>query len=273
MKFMHFKASCSYTALANLLELEGLDTEDDQIALDMGLPWIFARDGDTYLAGPMLQGAKWFDLWLKPKGFAFRENTIKTEVLPETLQHSGPCMFGMQKPYGKHAVVFTGYDGYFHLLNPTYENSGEATELVMSAQELTAAVDSAVTIGCLRRAASNNVNLHAVWEASIPVLRQNVAEIAAFASTSHAPDAYMEALNRLFRPLLLDGITMLELAGEMTFSTQLRELQAALMRFMRTDRCGILAEALPVPVLRDLAQRYEQLIVNNQSKQNKQAIP
>lgn len=38
MKFMHFKASCSYTALANLLELEGLDTEDDQIALDMGLP-------------------------------------------------------------------------------------------------------------------------------------------------------------------------------------------------------------------------------------------
>ena len=243
MKFMHFKASCSYTALANLLELEGLDTEDDQIALDM-VPWIFARDGDTYLAGPMLQGAKWFDLWLKPKGFAFREKTIKTEVLPETLQHSGPCMFGMQTPYGKHAVVFTGYDGYFHLLNPTYENSGEATELVMSAQELTAAVDSAVTIGCLRRAASNNVNLHAVWEAS----------------------AYMEALNRLFRPLLLDGITILELAGEMTFSTQLRELQTALMRFMRTDRSGILAETLPVPVLRDLAQRYEQLIVDKQSK-------
>ena len=252
MKFMHFKASCSYTALANLLELEGLDTEDDQIALDMGLPWIFAKDGDTYLAGPMLQGAKWFDLWLKPKGFAFRENTIKTDVLPE--------------PYGKHAVVFTGYDGYFHLLNPTYENSVEATELVMSAQELTAAIDSPVTIGCLRRTAPHSVNLHAVWEASIQVLRQNVAEIAAFASTSHAPDAYMEALNRLFRPLLLDGITMLELAGEITFSTQLRELQTALMRFMRTDRSGILAETLPVPVLRDLAQRYEQLIVDKQSK-------
>ena len=35
MKFMHFTASCSYTALAELLELEGLDTEDDQIALDV----------------------------------------------------------------------------------------------------------------------------------------------------------------------------------------------------------------------------------------------
>ena len=137
---------------------------------------------------------------------------------------------------------------------------------MMSAQELIAAIDTPGTIGCLRRTAPQNVNLHAVWEASIPVLRQNVAEIAAFASTSHAPDAYMEALNRLFRPLLLDGITILELAGEITFSTQLRELQTALMRFMRTDRSGILAEALPVPVLRDLAQRYEQLIVDKQSK-------
>ena len=261
MKFMHFKASCSYAALADLLELEGLDTEDDQIALDMGLPWIFARDGDTYLAGPMLQGAKWFDLWLKPKGFVFRENTIKTEVLPETLQHSGPCMFGMQTFYGKHAVVFTGYDGHFHLLNPTYKNSGEATDLVMSAQELTAAVDSAVTIGCLRRAASNNVNLHAVWEASIPVLRQNVAEIATFASTSHAPDAYMEALNRLFRPLLLDGITMLELVGETNLAERFRNLQGVLMAFLRMERDGTLGAALSIPTLRRLTKEYEQLIV------------
>lgn len=98
MKFMHFKASCSYAALADLLELEGLDIEDDQIALDMGLPWIFAKDGDTYLAGPMLQGAKWFDLWLKPKGFAFRENTIKTDVLPEHCSTVVPVCLECRRP-------------------------------------------------------------------------------------------------------------------------------------------------------------------------------
>ena len=47
MKFMRFKASCTYTALAELLELEGLDSEVDQIAVDIGLPWIFANDGDA----------------------------------------------------------------------------------------------------------------------------------------------------------------------------------------------------------------------------------
>ena len=263
MKFMHFKASCSYAALADLLELKGLDTEDDQIALDMGLPWIFARDGDTYLAGPMLQGAKWFDLWLNPKGCFFHEETIEAKALSEALQHSGPCMFGMQTPYGKHAVVFTNYDGSFHLLNPTYENSAEATELVMSAQELTAAVDGPVTLGRLRRTAPQNVNLHAVWEASIPVLRQNVAEIAAFASTSHAPEAYMAALNRLFRPLLLDGITMLELVGETNLAERFRSLQGDLMAFLRTERDGTLGAALSVPTLRSLAEEYEQLIVKN----------
>lgn len=263
MKFMHFKASCSYAALADLLELEGLDTEDDRIALDMGLPWIFARDGDTYLAGPMLQGAKWFDLWLNPKGCFFHEETIKAKALPEALQHRGPCMFGMQTFYGKHAVVFTGYDGHFHLLNPTYKNSGEATELVMSAQELTAAVDGPVTLGCLRRTLPHDGDLRAVWEASIPVLRQNVAELGAFASASHAPEIYMEALNQLFRPLLLDGITMLELVGETNLAEQFRSLQGELMAFLRTDRVGPLNAALSIPALRSLAEEYEQLIVKN----------
>ena len=261
MKFMHFKASCSYTALAELLELEGLDTEDDQIALDVGLPWIFAKDGDSYLAGPMLQGAKWFDLWLKPRGFAFQEDTIDAAALPEALRHSAPCMFGMQTPYGKHAVVFTGYDGSFHLLNPTYENSGEAAELVMSAQELTAVVDRLVTLGRLQRAVPHEVNLRAVWEASISVLRQNVEEIIGFASTPHVQEAYLEALNYLFRPLLLDGITMLELVGETKLVEQLRKLQADLMAFLRTDRSGTLGETLSTSSLRSLAKEYERILV------------
>ena len=260
MKFMHFKASCSYAALAELLELEGLDTEDDQIAREIGLPWIFAKDGDAYLAGPMLQGAKWFDLWLKPRGFAFQEETIEAAALPEVLRQGAPCMFGMQTPYGKHAVVFTGYDGSFHLLNPTYESSGEAAELVMSAQELTAVVDSFVTLGRLRRTVPQEVNLPAVWEASISVLRRNVEEIIDFASVPHVSEEYLEALNRLFRPLLLDAITMLELAGETKFAEQLRKPQADLMAFLRTDRRGTLEETLSASTLRSLEKEYERII-------------
>lgn len=260
MKYMHFKASCSYTALADLLEQERINADDYNIALEIGLPWIFAKDGDDYITGPMLQGAKWFDLWLSPRGFTFREDTVETGALPEALKHSSPCMFGMQTPYGKHAVVFTSYDGSFHLLNPTYENSGEATELVMSARELTAAAGGPVILGRLQRTAPRDVDLRAVWAASIPILRQNVAEISVFASAPHSPEAYTAALNRLFRPLLLDGITMLELVGEANLAEQFRSLQGELMAFLRTERGGPLSDTLSISTLHKLEKVYEQLI-------------
>jgi hypothetical protein len=46
-----------------LLSDKGIDTEDTDIALEIGLPWMFDREEGYYLAGPMLQGAKWFDLF------------------------------------------------------------------------------------------------------------------------------------------------------------------------------------------------------------------
>ena len=43
MKYMHFNSSCSYTALAILLEDKGIETEDVDISIEIGLPWIFAE--------------------------------------------------------------------------------------------------------------------------------------------------------------------------------------------------------------------------------------
>ena len=62
MKYMHFKASCSYAALAAIMEIIGVDTEDYKIALEIKLPWLFSKEDGAYISGPMLQGAKWFNL-------------------------------------------------------------------------------------------------------------------------------------------------------------------------------------------------------------------
>ncbi|MBQ8161544.1 MAG: hypothetical protein IJ083_12480 [Clostridia bacterium] len=62
MKFMHFKASCSCAALAAIMEFHGMDTEDYKIALEIKLPYLFSKENGTYISGPMLQGAKWFNL-------------------------------------------------------------------------------------------------------------------------------------------------------------------------------------------------------------------
>lgn len=54
MKYMTFNSSCAYAGLANLPELYDMDVSDGEIALEMGLPYLFAKVQGQYLAGPML---------------------------------------------------------------------------------------------------------------------------------------------------------------------------------------------------------------------------
>lgn len=75
MKYMHFNSSCSYAGLANMLAFLGFETEDYQIALDIKLPFLIHFDPETgsYRAGAMLQSKEWFELYLRPRGFCYKE--------------------------------------------------------------------------------------------------------------------------------------------------------------------------------------------------------
>lgn len=260
MKYMHFKASCSYAALANLLELQGIDTEDRAIALEMGLPWLFSRDGDAFVSGPMLQSAEWFNLWLLPRGLCMTETAVKRDALCLLLQKSGPAMLGIRTPYGKHAVVFTGYDRAYRFINPTHEDSGEETKIVISETDLIDLVDDPVMLAHIVRTERQSVDMNPYLRRSVQIVRENVEAITRFASEPHDPDDYLPALNTLFRPLLLDGISMLTLAGETTLADRFTELQGALMTFMRGSRIGRLKDVLSLPDLSTAVEAYVRLI-------------
>lgn len=260
MKYMHFKASCSYAGLANMMEMLGVDTEDYKIAMEMGLPWLFAEEDGEFFSGPMLQNAQWFNLWLCPRGFAMEETTVGVEELCNQLQSRGPSMLGIETPYGKHAVIFTGYDGNYHFINPTYEGSGEVTELSLCEAELLHNVEKTIVIARISPREPKTIDMRPFLARSIYVLRENVAEIDSFATVSHGPNEYICALNRLFRPLFLDGISMLELVGETNLAESLRVLQGQLMEFMRGSRDRALSSTLSLEALHDAANEYVRLI-------------
>ena len=260
MKYMHFKASCSYAALAAIMERNGVGTEDFQIALDIKLPWLFAKEDGAYCAGPMLQGAKWFDLWLLPRGYRIVEKTVKREMLCDYLRTNKPAMFGIQTPCGKHAVVFTEYDGAYRFLNPTRENSGEPTELTFSEEELLATVGQEPTVGVVSPTEPEPQSLTPYLRDSLCVIRENCADIEAFAAEQHASDDYPPAMNSLFRPLLLDGITMLELAGETALAQAFTTLQQQFLSFLRGTREKALRETLSLDKLHELTEQYAHLI-------------
>ena len=76
------------------------------------------------------------------------------------------------------------------------------------------------------------------------------------------PQEYDEALNKLFRALLLDGITMLELAGESKLASEFKSIQKDFLDFMRGERTSFLADAISLDKLRKLAEQYILLIKN-----------
>ena len=260
MKYMHFKASCSYAALAAIMELNGVDTEDYRIALEIKLPWLFSKKGSAYISGPMLQGAKWFNLWLAPRGYRMAEEMIERERLCNYLRTHKPAMLGIQTLYGKHAVVFEKYDGEYHFINPTHESSGERTEFSLSEEELTDSVDQETMVGMVISAEAEQPSLLPYLNDSISVIRENCADIEAFATEKHDPNIYSPMMNNLFRPLLLDGITMLELAGETALAHAFTQLQQQFMVFMRGTREEALQETLSLDRLHDLTEQYARLI-------------
>lgn len=244
----------------------GIEAEDDQIAREMKLPWLFVKEGDTFLSGPMLQGKRWFDLWLNPRGLTFSESVISSETLTPALQLAqSPVMLGLQTPYGKHAVVFQRYDRIYHFFNPTHEGSGEPTALSLSEEELLHSVDSSVMIGQITASDPHVQSIKSLLQESIQVLCENAAEITAFSSVPHAPEDYPPAMNRLFRPLLLDGISMLQLAGEDSLAQGFSALQQDFMTFLRSPRTETLSAFLSLEALSILSEEYIQRIENQLS--------
>ena len=260
MKYMHFKASCSYAALAAIMEYFGVDTEDYKIALEIKLPWLFSKEDGAYISGPMLQGAKWFNLWLVPRGYRMVEEVVDREQLCKCLRTRKHAMLGIQTPYGKHAVVFTEYDGKYHFMNPTHESSGERTELSLSEEELLALVDQKTMVGMVIPTQAEQQSLAPFLNHSISIIIENCAEIEAFAAEKHDPNSYYPTMNSLFRPLLLDSITMLELAGETSLAQEFTALQQQFMAFIRGARVEALRETLSLSRLHDLTEQYVHLI-------------
>lgn len=264
MKYMHFNSSCSFTALAMLLEDKGINTEDTEIALEEGLPWIFVKENDCFRTGAMLQSKEWFDIFLNPRGLCLVEEYIEKNRLPEYLRVHKMCMLGIKLSgiKGKHAIVFYKYDGHYHFYNPIPEESEQKSEITLSESELLDAVDSIIVVGHLAEHEVSTRSLDELVEKSMSVLQENYKVIEDFCIVSHTEDEYREAMDKLFRSLLLDGITMLNLIAEKALSQGLKEVQQDYMRFMKEPKTGRLADVISLIELKELIDKYEILIRN-----------
>ena len=262
MKYMTFNSSCSYAGLANLLSFQGIETEDRAIALQICLPYLFDREDGRYLSGPMLQGEKWFNLYLRPRGFAFIERELGREEAISYLQAHFPAMFGLHVTQAsKHAVICTGIRGEeYCFLNNKHQTSPEPETFSLTEPGLFSRLDETVTVGILEKAEPVSVDLRPHMERSLDTLRSLQSDIVSFCSRQQSPAAQQQAMETLFRPILLDGVTMLELLEKERLASSLRTIRTQFMETAKENCPAVLASQLDMPLLAASMAEYAQLI-------------
>lgn len=246
MKYMTFNSSCPYAGIANMLERYGINTEDRQIALDMGLPYFLRYDGETkcYQAGASLQSAEWFDLYLKPRGFCFAEKAFDKHRLLQGLKPVS--MLGLQvTTQSKHAVVYLEQaNGRFLFLNNKQKESDEPERLALAKEELLDRLPDVVVVGSLERCRPEQVDIVPYLRESLDTWEQLRTELQEYIACEQTPELLRESMNRLFRPLLLDGLTMMQLAQNDSQTQLLSELQRIYLTALRRNQSITLADMM-----------------------------
>ena len=265
MKYMTFNSSCAFAGVANMLAVCGIDKEDWEIALGMQLPYLFEKEHNIYLGGPMLQSAKWFNLYLPSIGFAMTEKNLSRKEVPSYLSTQKTAMMGVfLASQEKHAIVYQGQRGKrFLFWNNKWQGSDDPNQFRWTADEIIRRLDQDVMVAGLQPVpvvAITNSVFQPLYQHSCQVLAELKEELRAFCETKHSRNEIGAALNTLFRPILLDGITMLELLQRWDLTEPLRDVQKELLEVRRIEGAVLLSERIDMGQLMEGIDAYITLI-------------
>ena len=123
-------------------------------------------------------------------------------------------------------------------------------------------MDDVIVVGTLTRTEPKAVDYNSLLRKSASVLSNCLSDIGAYSRIVHDPSEYPVMMDRLFRALLLDGISMLELAGESTLAKGFTDVQKHFIAFMKSSRSGLISDFVSMDKLFDLTRNYIGLIEN-----------
>ncbi len=266
MKYMSFNSSCTYAGLANMLKKRGIDVEDYEIALEMKLPFFIEKNEDGFSAGPLLQSKKWFDLYLNPYGLELLEVWVDKAEMFEFLKTKEEAMLGIKMQNGRnayHAVVYTGMKaGKAVFLNNKHEGSKEPDGFEFTEDELIALLRDKTRVGTLNTCIKKEADLRPLLEQSIQNLTDLQSEFDDFCSGTWTNAEILEKEEGLFRPILLDGPSMMKLLRQNELYEDMRTLQKVFVdiAFKKKADNILLAERFDMDLLHSICERWRILI-------------
>ena len=266
MKYMTFNSSCSYAGLANMLEKKGIDVEDYEIALEMKLSFMIDKNEDGYIVGPMLQQKKWFDIFLNKYGYEITEEWLDRADVFDYLQGKDTAKLGIRMDNGRlhyHAVIYKGTEeGKAIFINNKHEGGSDPDEFRFTAKELQERVRDKTVVATLTAAEAKTIDFKPLLEQSIKNIQDLQKDMIDFCSAKHSNQEILEKEFGLFRPLLLDGPSMMKLIGQEEIHEDMKVLQKTFVQVALKDKRNdvILADCFDMELLQCVCQRWKKLI-------------
>lgn len=265
MKYMTFNSSCSYAGVANMLEIYGIDVEDYQIAITMDLPYLIAKDEHGFISGPMLQSKKWFDLYLNTVGFALKEVLLDKAEVYSYIAKQRTAMLGIRiDEENKHAVVFSGISqNKASFINNKKISSNEPDAFLWSEDELIEHLDEKCVVATLEHCDKQEADHTKLLQDSIRNLESLKEHILLFCQQEQSRENMMQTLNTLFRPILLDSISVLELIHENQLVDKLKKIQGQYITVAFQEKAlkVILADKIDLQELAEAIDDWIQIIL------------
>ena len=109
-----------------------------------------------------------------------------------------------------------------------------------------------VVVGYLERCQPERVDITPYLQESLDTWERLRTELQAYIAQEQSPKSLRESMNRLFRPLLLDGLTMMQLLKNEAQIHLLTDLQSKYLIALRSGQAERLADTMD-PLLIDQA--------------------
>jgi hypothetical protein len=241
MRYMDFASSCSYCALADLLEGFGVGIDPSGIALEMGLPYLFYYDAgdESFKAGAEQQGAAYFNLFLNPRGFEYEERFFdKKEAAVDFLEGNVNQMIGLLSPRGgKHAYVYRLFSGgVFAFLNPHRKGDEQPDVLTIGEAELLSRLETPVAVGHVSKAGPSSPS-PLLYFSSIESLHIYETKIDEFCSGERTQQEISAKRDPLFRPFAVDLLAMAGLLEGKSLEGKLKTFQNQCLSLFKAGDC------------------------------------
>lgn len=272
MKYQTFNRSCSYAGLANMLMDYYIDTEDYKIIKAADIPYIFQYDisEDKFLAGPMLQGKKYFDYYLKPIGFEFREEKIRRKDIIEFLiTNERRAMIGLKTDNGLgHAFIYTGTEkNRLKFINNKWERSDEPDYYIYDNQQLLDRLEDESFVGWIEEISTSiTVNSAPEIASSLIFLEDYRNRLRLFCDEEQNVESLAKAKHNLFEALFLDVLSMMGIIEEFEIAHEIKKVRSDYINIMKLRTNAVLSEVLSINSLENIILKYIKLIEQRLNK-------